>query len=98
MNAIDSIEDKIEIDANCQRNISINIFLDETVVIIIKDSGRGIDPSLMENIFDPFFTTKDIGKGTGIGLSIVSSVINLHKGTISVSSDPGKETKFIIKI
>lgn len=61
----------------------------------IIDSGNGISPEILDSIFDPFFTTKDVGKGTGLGLDIVRSIIDQHKGEVKVQSQPGR-TEFII--
>ena len=56
-------------------------------------------PQIQERIFDPFFTTKPVGKGTGQGLSIAHNVIvTKHRGTISVSSEPGRGTTFTIRV
>ncbi len=62
------------------------------VKIIVRDTGHGIDPSIMKKIFDPYFTTKPMGKGTGMGLAVVHGIIKGHKGTIRVESRPGKTT------
>ena len=62
------------------------------VCIEVSDTGCGISKDILPNIFDPFFTTKEIGKGTGIGLSIVYETINQHGGRISVKSEVGKGT------
>jgi two-component system cell cycle sensor histidine kinase/response regulator CckA len=64
------------------------------VKISIKDTGTGILPDTMAHIFDPFFTTKP--KGHGLGLAISYSIINRHKGTIDVESEPGKGSTFHI--
>ncbi len=64
------------------------------VFLSISDTGEGIPPEIKEKIFDPFFTTKDPGKGTGMGLSIVYSVIKQSGGDIVVESEPGKGTTF----
>ena len=66
--------------------------------ISIQDDGSGIKKELLPKIFDPFFTTKDVGKGTGLGLSICQSIIEKHKGTISVKSELNKGTIFIIRL
>jgi len=64
--------------------------------IEIHDMGHGMDQHTMERIFDPFFTTKEVGKGTGLGLSIVHSIIKDHSGEITVTSQLGAGTSFII--
>ena len=66
--------------------------------IIIQDQGTGIPDNIKDKIFDPFFTTKDPGKGTGIGLHVVKSEVEKHKGTIQVKSSMGIGTEFIIEL
>jgi two-component system NtrC family sensor kinase len=68
------------------------------VEIQIKDTGCGIVKEDLPYIFDPFFTTKKEGKGLGLGLSTVYGIIDKHKGTISVQSEPGKGTIFSIHV
>ena len=68
------------------------------VEIRVKDTGSGISPQDLPRIFDPFFTTKTEGKGLGLGLSTVFGIIDRHKGTISVESQPGKGTVFTITL
>ncbi len=60
----------------------------------ISDNGCGIDPQITDRIFEPFFTTKPMGEGSGLGLSIVHNIIRSHGGAITVSSVPGKGTRF----
>ena len=62
----------------------------------IKDNGPGIPHDYISRIFDPFFTTKPQGKGTGLGLSLSYGIIQEHKGTIRVESEPGEGAEFII--
>jgi CheY-like chemotaxis protein len=68
----------------------------DSVLITIKDNGQGIPKTIKEKIFQPFFTTKEVNKGTGIGLSIVSSIIQQHNGIISFESEIGQGTEFTI--
>lgn len=66
------------------------------VRVTIKDNGAGITSENLKKIFDPFFTTKTVGKGTGLGLHIVGSIIEQHHGHISVSSIVGQGSEFNI--
>jgi PAS domain S-box-containing protein len=70
----------------------------ESVVLRFSDNGSGIAPHHLATIFDAFFTTKDPGKGTGLGLSISHAIIESFGGTISVESEIGKGTTFIIRL
>jgi signal transduction histidine kinase len=70
--------------------------LHEDIIISIIDNGKGIEVEKLDDIFIPFYTTKE--KGTGIGLSLVKQIINLHKGTISVISKINEGTTFKIKL
>jgi signal transduction histidine kinase/CheY-like chemotaxis protein len=66
------------------------------VSIQIEDTGEGMDALVQKRLFEPFFSTKEVGKGTGMGLSIVHGIIHNHHGHILVDSEVGKGT--IIKI
>lgn len=68
------------------------------VGIHVRDTGCGISKDDMLYIFDPFFTTKTEGKGLGLGLSTTFGIIDRHKGTIRVESEPGKGTVFEIEL
>lgn len=68
----------------------------EVAAIEFKDTGKGMDEKTLMRIFEPFFTTKP--KNTGLGLSICSQIIQVHKGDIEVYSQSGKGSTFIIKL
>ncbi len=69
-----------------------------TVGIQVVDTGCGINPDHLAQIFQPFFTTKQAGRGTGLGLAIVQETVRSHGGRITVESEPGKGTSFIIQL
>lgn len=71
---------------------------DESVEIVISDTGCGMSEEVMARIFDPFFTTKPMGRGTGLGLSICYSIIKGLGGRIEVKSVPSQGTDFTIRL
>jgi signal transduction histidine kinase len=64
--------------------------------VIIADRGKGMDEATRDRIFEPFFSTKK--RGTGLGLAIVKQIVEQHGGRISVASEVGKGSKFIIDL
>ncbi len=78
--------------------IKISVMKDSigTTIISVSDNGCGIDIEKIDKIFMPFYTTKP--NGSGIGLSICRQMINLHGGTITVSSQPELGSSFIIRL
>ncbi len=86
------------VDAMSQEGVlTVNMKSRENIVFVkISDTGRGMSPETVEKIFDPFFTTKD--KGSGLGLTIVLNIIKKHNGEISVRSEEGHGTTFIITL
>jgi polar amino acid transport system substrate-binding protein len=61
---------------------------DQTVQIVVSDTGCGMDQSILDRIFDPFFTTKGIGKGSGLGMAMVYGLMKQHGGFVDVYSAP----------
>ena len=79
-----------------QEQTSVPPAAGDNFILKVKDTGCGIEPAIKEKIFEPFFTTKEKGKGTGIGLSIVYSVVRELKGEIRIDSSPGEGTEISI--
>ncbi len=84
-NAIDAMEgrpdSKLEIKTERDREFS---------VVSVIDNGPGIPKEIIDKVFDSFFTTKSIGKGTGLGLDVVRTIVGQHNGKVEVTSEPGK--------
>jgi signal transduction histidine kinase len=89
-NAVDAMEGKGTLDVSVDRR-------NGHVVTTITDNGPGISADVKERIFQPFFTTKPKGQGTGLGLDIVRRIVEKHKGSIEVTSQPG-ETRFVVSL
>ncbi|HEY8969417.1 MAG TPA: ATP-binding protein, partial [Puia sp.] len=93
-NLIDNALDAMEVNGKGQ--LTIRTRRDrEFVEVTISDDGPGIPDEIRSQIFDPFFTTKEIGKGTGLGLDVVMRIVQQHRGSVKVSSRPGR-TDFIV--
>ncbi|MCK5334544.1 MAG: HAMP domain-containing histidine kinase [Gammaproteobacteria bacterium] len=70
----------------------------DNVYISIKDNGCGMSEDVQAHVFDAFYTTKDVGKGTGLGMSISHKIIEAHAGEIRLASKPGVGTHFLIQL
>jgi len=87
-NIIDNAIDAMEV--NGKGNLTITTSHDDKFLkVTIKDDGPGIPDDIKQNIFAPFFTTKEMGKGSGLGLDVVSRIMLQHNGEVKVKSEPG---------
>ena len=68
------------------------------VQLAVEDTGIGMSEAVMKQLFIPFFTTKGAGQGTGLGLSVVHGIVTSHGGTISVDSQRGKGSRFVVAL
>jgi two-component system cell cycle sensor histidine kinase/response regulator CckA len=70
----------------------------EAIVLEINDDGPGIAEELQPKIFDPFFTTKEVGKGTGLGLTVAYAIVQEHGGRIRLASKAGSGASFFVEL
>ncbi len=90
LNAAQAMQGKGKLDIEV-KNIK------DDILISFTDSGEGIADDIKDRIFDPFFSTKDVGKGTGLGLTVSKNLVEMMGGTMSFESTVGKGTTFYIR-
>ncbi len=95
-NAIDAMPQGGEVEVST-REVTAN-GIGPRVEIAFQDQGVGIPAEHLSKIFDPFFTTKEAGKGTGLGLPITKRIVERHGGSIEVTSEEGRGTRFTIQL
>lgn len=91
LNAIEAIPASGEVVVRTYRS-------GQSCIIEVEDTGSGIAKEDLSKIFEPFFTTKRGQRGTGLGLPIVKTIVERHKGTIAIESEIGRGTKVIISL
>lgn len=93
--AIENVNGIIKVELK-KRNPSSDLDLHKAdyLCLSISDNGTGIVSENKQNIFEPYFTTKEIGKGSGLGLSVVHGIVENYEGKIQVESSPGKGSTF----
>jgi PAS domain S-box-containing protein len=81
-------------ERTARANIGLNAGL--YLRVVVRDTGEGMTPEVMQRMFEPFFTTKPPGEGTGLGLSVVHGIVKAHDGAISVTTQRGMGSSFEI--
>ncbi len=98
INALDATDTggSIRISTSAKMRMAAGKAGQKGIEIAITDTGCGIPPEIMDKLFDPFFTTKDVGRGTGLGLSVSHGIVERHGGTILVQSKPQIGSTFFV--
>ena len=87
--------DSVDLDAEFS-SLHLNLNEGRYLRLSVSDTGCGMDGATIERIFEPFYTTKPAGKGTGLGLSVAHGIVMAHGGSITVNSELGRGTTFLV--
>lgn len=94
---LDNMLYNIKSRSNRSENMFYNISVEKSfVAIYFRDTGQGIDESVIDRIYDPYFSKRDKSGGTGLGLTVVRNIVTELNGDIIVTSRPGEGTEFRI--
>jgi PAS domain S-box-containing protein len=89
---------ELTLEAEDCEETSFDVVPGRYIELRVEDTGTGISPEVVERIFEPFFTTKELGKGTGLGLAAVFGTVQQHHGSVTVDSEPGRGTCFVVRL
>jgi signal transduction histidine kinase len=89
-NAIDAVGEHGHVSVAARRE-------GDSVVVDVTDNGPGIAAEDRDRVFDPFFTTKEVGGGAGLGLDVVRTIVESHKGSVDVTCESGR-TRFSVRL
>lgn len=91
LNAVQAVGGRGEIRIRTQSDAN-------EIVVHVTDNGAGISEKNLSRIFDPFFTTREVGKGTGLGLTVCRDIVKAHGGSIEVESREGAGSQFAVRL
>lgn len=98
INLLTNARDAVGHLAPSERRVRLSTSSDgDDALLTVADNGMGIDEDTQTKIFDPFFTTKDVGRGTGLGLSVSKELVEKHAGKLELVSRPGQGTSFTLR-
>lgn len=93
LNARDALA---EVEPDGGRLLQIRCLPGDPVRMEVEDNGKGMSEEVKARIFEPFYTTKPVGKGVGLGLSIVYQILGRHSAKVEIHSQPGRGTTFVV--
>ena len=99
MNLFLNAKDAISSDRASGGSIKVDVSsTEERISVAVTDDGCGMDEPTFERMFFPFFTTKEVGRGTGLGLSVALTAIKQHGGHITCATFKGRGTRFEVTL